>query len=67
MLISYLLLQDVVWSIGTEQWKESIVQIKRFMFPQKGIIFLKLLNNTFAITNDYNLAHNHSQKRLKIT
>ena len=53
--------------IGKEPWKESIVQIKRFMFPQKAIIFLKLLNNTWAITNDYNLERDESKKRLKIT
>lgn len=47
--------------IGKEPWKEFIVHIKRFMFPQsEAIIFLKLLNNTFAITNDYNQARHES-------
>lgn len=52
--------------IGIDPWKESIVQIKRFMFPQKAIVFLKLLNNTFAITKDYNLARDESEKRFRI-
>lgn len=37
------------------------------MFPQKAIIFLKLLNNTFKITNDYSLARDENEKHLKIT